>query len=81
MRSVGKPFYAYRFDATKLPFKFALAVLLMVAASLVGAQTLQTIYSLNFPNGVYPYAALTLGNDGNFYGTTANGCTGNGGYS
>ena len=42
----------------------------MASASLVGAQTLQTLCSFNHTNGSEPKAALTLGNDGNFYGTT-----------
>ena len=32
--------------------------------------TLQTLCSFNSTNGANPIAALTLGNDGNFYGTT-----------
>jgi uncharacterized repeat protein (TIGR03803 family) len=32
--------------------------------------TLTTLVSFNSTNGATPYAALTLGNDGNFYGTT-----------
>ena len=44
----------------------------MASASLVGAQTLQTLISFNGGKGIYPNA-LTLGNDGNFYGTTAYG--------
>ena len=38
-----------------------------------GAQTLQTLCCFNGSNGNEPVAALTLGNDGNFYGTTAQG--------
>ena len=37
------------------------------------AQTIQTIYSFNFTNGANPSGSLTLGNDGNFYGTTSQG--------
>jgi uncharacterized repeat protein (TIGR03803 family) len=41
----------------------------MASASLVGAQTLQTICSFSAASGAYPNM-LTRGNDGNFYGTT-----------
>ena len=44
----------------------------MASASLVGAQTIQTLCSFNGTNGAGPNA-LTLGPDGNFYGTTGNG--------
>ena len=37
------------------------------------AQTIQTICSFDSTNGAYPVAGLTLGNDGNFYGTTSQG--------
>jgi len=70
MTSPGKAFYACRYDAIKLPFKFVIALLFIISASLAGAQTLQTLVSFNGNNGEYPFAALTLGNDGNFYGTT-----------
>ena len=69
----GKSFHMYRFDAAKLPFKFAIAVLFLALAPLVGGQTLQPLCSFNFTNGAGPEAALTLGNDGNFYGTTEGG--------
>ena len=47
----------------------------MGAASTVEAQTGQTLCSFNDPDGTYPYAALALGEDGNLYGTTAQGGT------
>ncbi|MGA2173647.1 MAG: choice-of-anchor tandem repeat GloVer-containing protein [Verrucomicrobiota bacterium] len=70
MSASAKSFHPYRSDAVKLPFKFVIALLFIASASLVGAQSIQTIYSFNgasHPNG------LTLGNDGNFYGTTEEG--------
>jgi uncharacterized repeat protein (TIGR03803 family) len=56
----------------KLSLKSVIALLIMASASLVGAQTLQTLCSFNGTNGMKPNA-LTLGNDGNFYGTTYSG--------
>lgn len=47
-----------------------IAFVCMASASLVGAQTLQTLVSFKGTNGAQPQAALTLGMDGNFYGTT-----------
>jgi uncharacterized repeat protein (TIGR03803 family) len=41
-------------------------------ASLIEAQTLQTLCSFNGANGAYPNN-LILGSDGNFYGTTSSG--------
>jgi uncharacterized repeat protein (TIGR03803 family) len=55
----------------KWSIKFAIAFLILASASLVGAQTIRTLCSFNFSNGAFPVAALTLGGDGNFYGTTA----------
>jgi len=76
MSASGKALYcaSLRFcDLRKLPLKFVIAVLFVASASLIGAQTIQTIYSsFNFTNGSRPNG-LTLGNDGNFYGTTQSG--------
>ncbi len=44
---------------------------------IASAQTLQTLVSFNGTNGALPFAALTLGNDGNFFGTTYGGGSSN----
>ena len=56
----------------KSSLKSAIASLILASASLVEGQNLQTLFSFNFINGAGPNA-LTLGNDGNFYGTTEGG--------
>ena len=61
--------------------KSAIAALIVASASLAGAQTLTTLVSFNSTNGAYPSAGLTLGNDGNFYGTTVVGGTTNSRYT
>ena len=75
MSSSGKAFDAYRFGAMELVFQFSIAFLFMASACQVDAQKLQTVYF--FTNGVggsvLTPSGLTLGNDGNFYGTTENG--------
>jgi uncharacterized repeat protein (TIGR03803 family) len=59
----------------KLSFKSVIVSAIMASASLVDAQTLQTLCFFNRTNnGAVPWAGLTLGKDGNFYGTT--GCGG-----
>jgi uncharacterized repeat protein (TIGR03803 family) len=57
----------------KSSIKSIIALLPIAFVSLVGAQTLQTMCSFNNTNGLQPLAALTLGSDGNFYGTTDSG--------
>jgi len=58
--------------------KFIVAILLMASVPLVNAQTVQTLVSFSGTNGESPNA-LTLGNDGNFYGTTGTGGSNGGG--
>src|ERR1035441_2731135 len=60
-------------NAIKWSLKCEIAALGLASASLVEAQILQTLWSFNSTNGAFPKAALTLGNDGNFYGTTEEG--------
>jgi uncharacterized repeat protein (TIGR03803 family) len=70
--------------ATKMNFESAMKPTVLVFAMLLTAfaavrlpaQTVQTLVSFAYTNGATPYAGLTLGNDGNFYGTTANGGVG-----
>lgn len=58
--------------------KIVLLLIALLPQSLLSvAQTLEVLTSFNGTNGKYPTAALTLGNDGNFYGTTLSGSTNN----
>ncbi len=66
-------------NCIKSSLKSAIAALIVASASLADAQTLQTLCSFNSTNGANPQASLTLGTDGNFYGTTETGGTNQGG--
>ncbi len=58
---------------------FLVTLLFALSGFIASAQILQTLCSFNITiGGVVPSAALTLGKDGNFYGTTEGG--GSGGY-
>jgi uncharacterized repeat protein (TIGR03803 family) len=63
-------------NAIRWSLKSAIAFLILTSAPLAEAQTLQTLCSFNFTNGAQPIAGLTLGTDGNFYGTTSGSGTG-----
>jgi len=52
---------------------------MLACTSLVEAQTIQTVCAFNGANGAQPFAGLTLGNDGNLYGTTYGGGSSDGG--
>jgi uncharacterized repeat protein (TIGR03803 family) len=81
MSAPGRPFHcaSLRFcELVKLALQFVIAVLFMGSASLVNGQSLQTLCSFDFSSGENPIAALTLNNDGNFYGTAFGGSGGAG---
>jgi hypothetical protein len=54
---------------------FGLLLLWAVVPCARGDVSLTTLVSFNFTNGANPFALLTLGNDGNFYGTTSGAAT------
>jgi uncharacterized repeat protein (TIGR03803 family) len=70
MSASGKTLGAYCFEAIKLTLIFVISLWFAASASRVYAQSIQTLFSFNITNGASPEAALTLGPDGNFYGTT-----------
>jgi hypothetical protein len=49
---------------------FLVTLLFTMSGFIASAQTLQHLVSFNGTNGEFPVAALTLGSDGNYYGTT-----------
>ncbi len=54
-----------------------LLMAILYAGVQLRAQSVQTLVSFNGTNGSYPISSLTLGNDGNFYGTADNGGSNN----
>jgi uncharacterized repeat protein (TIGR03803 family) len=50
-----------------------LALLALLSVGSAQAQQLTTLHSFNSADGYLPFAGLTLGNDGNFYGVTEHG--------
>ena len=66
-------------DIMKLAQIILIALIFCTAGFVSYAQTLQTLYAFVSTNGCNPQAPLTVGTDGNFYGTTPTGGT-NGGY-
>ena len=73
MSSSSNSFQASRFGSIRLPRHWVIAFLLVSLALRICAQNIQIISSFTFTNGAYPTATLTLGQDGNFYGTTEQG--------
>ena len=59
-----------RFNLAKMAFMFVFCAGAAIASR---AQTLTTLASFDGTNGYSPQSALVQGNDGNFYGTTAQG--------
>lgn len=72
--SSGSCFKALRCKTTQ-----GFLLLFLTFSQTVFAQTLETLYAFVSTNGCNPQAPLTLGNDGNYYGTAPIGGT-NGGY-